>query len=484
MTTASDRQRQADRRPEGAAGRPSPRPDVPEVALPGPPAGPLRRVLMVARVFPPFQSVGHSLRVVKFIKYLPALGWLPSVLTIDDRKEYEGDRRQGSDSLLVEIPSGVNVERTRAGEPSWAFLERERRFGQRNWLTRIITKVTGGCRRWAYRNLLVPDRCVLWLPFAVHRGRRIVRTRDVEVIFATCPPYSASLVGACLKRVTGKPLVLDFRDDWVGTPWYASKGPVLRLVNRWLESLAVRAADKVILVTEWSRTSFLQRYPLQADKFVLIPNGCDLEEFTPANDAGPVPPAAGFTILHAGTLNDAANWGRTPAALFRALHAIVQRDPSLAGELRLAFTGALPQKQRQLVTELGLSSMVKELGFLPREEFLHVMQTAGMLLVINYDGYATLIPGKIYEYWAVGGPPILLLSCPGAASDLVQHYALGTSADPGDSDAIERAVLTAYQRSKTQAPMRVGTAGIERFDRKALAQQLGNVLSEQAGVRS
>ena len=440
---------------------------------------------MVARVFPPFQSIGHSVRVVKFIKYLPALGWLPSVLTIDDRKEYETDRRQGSDSLLAEIPAEVTIDRTPPGEPSWAFLEWERTFGRRNWLTKAIAKLTGGSRRWAYRNLLIPDRCLLWLPFAVLRGRQIVRARNVEVIFATCPPYSASLVGACLKLVTGKPLVLDFRDDWVGTPWYASKRPILRAINRWLESWVVGAADKVILVTEWSRNAFLRRYPSQApDKFELIPNGCDLEEFRAIGDGGAPPRASGFTILHAGTLNEAATWGRTPAALFRALRAMVDREPNLAGEVTLAFTGTLPPGQRQLVRELGLSSMVKELGFVPREEFLRVLRAAGMLLVINYDGYATLIPGKIYEYWAVGGPPILLLSCPGAATELVDHYGLGMSADLGDAEAIERALLTAYRRATSSDPMRVRTAGIERFDRKALARQLGNVLSEEAGVRS
>ena len=39
----------------------------------------LRKVLMLSYVFPPFFSVGGSIRVVKFVKYLPALGWLPMV---------------------------------------------------------------------------------------------------------------------------------------------------------------------------------------------------------------------------------------------------------------------------------------------------------------------------------------------------------------------------------------------------------------------
>ena len=49
----------------------------------------MKKVLIVSRAFPPFFPVGYSIRAAKFIKYLPSLGWLPSVLTVDDEKEFE-----------------------------------------------------------------------------------------------------------------------------------------------------------------------------------------------------------------------------------------------------------------------------------------------------------------------------------------------------------------------------------------------------------
>jgi hypothetical protein len=72
-----------------------------------------------------------------------------------------------------------------------------------------------------------------------------------------------------------------------------------------------------------------------------------------------------FTILHAGSLNDSRNWTRTPATLFQAVHQLLQREPDLAEKLTLAFTGVLPERQRQYVEEMGLSGVVRELGFLP-----------------------------------------------------------------------------------------------------------------------
>jgi glycosyltransferase involved in cell wall biosynthesis len=433
---------------------------------------------MIARVFPPFQSVGHSIRVVKFIKYLPALGWLPVVLTVDDRREYESDRKQGSETLLSEIPQEVSIYRTVGGEPSLKFLEKEKEFGQRNWLTRVIVKVLGGARRWAFRNIFLPDRGLVWLPFALRRGRQIVRSEGIDVIFATCPPHSATLIGVFLKLLTGKPLILDFRDDWIDTPWYHSMHRMRRMNERKLESWVVKTADKVILVTEWSKNAFQNRYPKESgEKFVFISNGVDLAEFAGLNALPTIPHNSRFTLLHAGTLNASKSWTRTPETLFQAVQTILQGQPELAEKLTLAFTGFLPEVCKQLVTEMGLSGVVKELGFLPRDEFLRLLYTSDVLLVINYEGCSTLIPGKIYEYWAIGGPPILLLSCSGAAAHFVEQHRLGLTVEPSDVAGIQQALLMVYRQSKTAAPLRMSTSGIEAYDRQALTVKLAQVLS-------
>jgi glycosyltransferase involved in cell wall biosynthesis len=156
----------------------------------------------------------------------------------------------------------------------------------------------------------------------------------------------------------------------------------------------------------------------------------------------------------------------------------MQQQPELVEKLTLAFTGLLPESQRRLVNEMGLSDVVKELGFLPLDDLLRLMNTSDMLLAINYEGFSTLIPGKIYEYWAVGGPLILLLSCPGAAASFVEQHSLGFTVDPSDVNGIQQAILTVYDRSKTVAPLRVSTAGIEAYDRQELTRKLAQILND------
>jgi len=438
----------------------------------------MKKVLMIARVFPPFRPVGHSIRVVKFIKYLPVLGWLPMVLTINDQQEYETMPKVGSESLLSEIEPQVKIYRTTAGEPSLKYIEKEKRFGQQNWLNRVIVKILGGTRRWAFRNIFLPDRYLMWLPFAVKCGLQIVRSEGTDVIFATCPPFSATLVGVFLKRLTGKPLILDFRDDWIDTPWYRSKPAFRRLIERILENWAVRSANKVILVTEWSKRAFICRYPTQhSDKFVLITNGCDLEDFAALNSMPKAPRNSKFTIVHAGALNVSKNWGRSVSGLFQAVYRLLQQKPELAEGLILIFAGDLPEEYRILAAEMGLSEVIKGVGHLPHDEVLRLIKSADLLLAYNYDGFSTLIPGKIYEYWAAGGPPILLLSCLGAAQELVEQRCLGITVSPDDVQAIEDAILTFYRRYEIGSPIQLSTAGIEEFDRKMLSNKLAQVLS-------
>ena len=439
----------------------------------------MKKVLMITRVFPPFSPVGHSIRVVKFIKYLPALGWLPVVLTIDDQQEYETMRKVGSETMLSEIETQVKIFRTTAGESTWEYLQKEQEFGRKNWLAKIIVKVLGGARRWSLKNLFLPDRYLGWLPFAVMRGRQVVSNEGIEVIFATCPPHSSAVVGTVLKLLTKKPLVLDFRDDWIDTPSYLSKPKMIRKINRILENWAVNTANEVILVTEWSRRAFQVRYPTQPeDKFTLVPNGCDLGEFPVLNNMDTTSHNSKFTIIYTGSLNVSKVWGRSPAGFFQAIQKILQEQPELKENFDIIFAGDLPEEFRELPDEMGISDVVQVLGQLPHNEIPRLTKSADLLLAINYEGWATLVPGKIYEYWAVGGPPILLLSCSGAASEFVEQHNLGFTVDPYDVDGICQVILNVYRQSKTAAPLRVSTTGIDAYDRQALTGKLAEVLSK------
>lgn len=439
---------------------------------------PVKKVLMIAYVFPPFFSVGGSIRVVKFIKYLTGLGWMPRVLTIDDRHEYDTQRKQGSETLFADIPDEVMIYRTSAGEPSVEFLERGRQAREKNKAAALLINTLRAMRNFARQYLLMPDEYLAWLPIAVRSGRKIIKREQIDVIFATVPPHSVTLTASLLRWLTRKPLVLDYRDDWIDTPWFKDKPWFKRFIERRMEWWAVTSASKVILVTDYSRNEFIKRYPRQPkDKFEFIPNGVDLVDFGGAKDI-PTGHAPGeeFTIVHAGLLSVSGGWHRNPRPLFTALKNLQIQNPELKGKLKMVFTGRLPEAYQEMVREMGLTDTVQEVGHLPQPEFIKLLKGSDLLLTINYDGFATLIPGKIYEYWAVGGPSILLLSVPGAASNLLDQYGLGLTASQHDADAIAAAILQVYQRREAGDPMHASLNGIEQYDRRALAEKLAATL--------
>ncbi len=440
-----------------------------------------RKVLMLAYVFPPFFSVGGSMRIVKFIKYLPASGWLPVVLTIDDKTEYSTQRREGSEALLADIPKSVKIYRTSPGEPSVEFLEKSRKAKRKNVFSAVALGGLSWLRRLARRLLLIPDENITWLPFALRTGRQIVDLEAIDVIFATCPPFSVAIIGSFLKYFTRRPLILDFRDDWVDTRWFNLKPWWVRQTNRLLEHWVVRYADKVILVTEWSRRAFVARYPKESEaKFAFISNGCDLEDYAGLRNATMEPQTAGFTIVHSGLLGTSQGWKRNPRPFFQALSILMKQNRDLASRLSVMFTGHLPEEFSSQLEDLGLSTVVTELGFVPRDEYARLLNAADILLAINYEDYPTLIPGKIYEYWAVSGPPILLLSVKGAAQSLVETHELGICVPPSDVDAIKDAILDTYQKRVGGTPRRIKPDGIEQYDRRFLAAKLAMNLSKLA----
>ena len=438
----------------------------------------VKKVLMIAYVFPPFFSIGGSIRVVKFIKYLPGLGWLPRVLTIDDRHEYDTQRKQGSETLFADVPDEVMIYRTSAGEPSVEFLERGRHARDKNKMAALLINTLRGLRNFARKYLLMPDEYLAWLPIAVRSGRNIIRREKIDVIFATVPPHSVTLTASLLRWLMRKPLILDYRDDWIDTPWFKDKPWFKRVIERRMEWWVVKSASRVILVTEYSRNEFIKRYPRQSkDKFVFIPNGVDLVDFKSAKDI-PTGHAPGeeFTIVHAGLLSVSGGWHRNPRPLFTALQQIQEQHPALKGKLKMVFTGQLPETYQDMVREMGLSDTVCEVGHLRQDGFIKTLKGADLLLTINYDGFATLIPGKIYEYWAVGGPAILLLSVPGAASALLEKHGLGLTASQHDANAIADAITQVYQRREAGDPMRANLDDIEQYDRPTLAKKLAATL--------
>src|SRR5262245_26111370 len=181
---------------------------------------PMKKALILAYRFPP-QGGGGVQRTLKFVKYLPAEGWLPVVQTVSNPLWPIEDR-----SLLAEVPPFVKVLRTRTFEferlgraaddlisgrgprAADAGVPGPAHRGRGNPARRMLKAVAGLVQR----HVLVPDPQIAWVPGAVLGSLATIRRERIALVYSSSPPNSCQVLGLLIKRLTGLPWVADLRD--------------------------------------------------------------------------------------------------------------------------------------------------------------------------------------------------------------------------------------------------------------------------------
>src|SRR5271157_5779826 len=166
---------------------------------------PSSRVLMVAYHFPPQAGSSGLLRSLKFCRYLPESGWLPTVLSVKPTAYERVDQ-----NMLREIPPEVSIIRTCA-------LDTRRHLALGN---RYVS--------W----MALPDRWASWCFSAVPSGLISIFRNRPDLIFTTFPIATAVLIGLILHRITGIPWVVDFRDSMTEDEY--PRDVRTRKVYRWI----------------------------------------------------------------------------------------------------------------------------------------------------------------------------------------------------------------------------------------------------------
>ncbi len=405
-----------------------------------------KKVLVIAYGFPPIAHAGVY-RTMRFCRYLPANGWRPTVITINESKDIHSDH-----SLMKRIPPEVRIHRTYILD-IWRMIQRYRARDARREAARAALSDPGSragvagavkrVERFFLSALLkifsIPDHMVFWIPFAVIRGIRLMRKEDFDVIFTTSPPHSEHLAGLILAKIFRKPWVADFRDPIVDNFHTEELFRIELWLHGLLERIIARFADTVILVTESHRQSLKNRYPAMGGKFVVVRNG-----FDPALFKNIQPDSFDrFTILFGGTL-----YGTISPDFF--IHGLARwletKDPSVRDNVQALFYGMGCEKAGALAHELGLEHVVRTSGLIPHDEIIRKQKGADLLLlIIGHDSKsAGVITSKLYEYMAVKRP-ILAIMQESEALDIIRDYGNFYHAPHDDYPSLLKALDNAYE---------------------------------------
>jgi glycosyltransferase involved in cell wall biosynthesis len=348
----------------------------------------------------------------------------PCRVVIRDRRT--GARLLSAVARLVRLIRGRRPAAEASGRAGRAIGTNARRFGLRDRIYQVLD-VIDNCKAWS---------CWVFLR-VVWRGM----LRRPAVIVVSGPPFSPMVAATLAALVLKVPLVLDFRDPWVG----GSSGPS-RLIARWrsrveraAEAFCVRRATGIVSTTHGIGREISERWAVPANRFYVVPNG-----FDPDAVIDEPAPTGRLSLLFAGTIY----LNRNPLNLLDAL-AVLAADPGVRREaLSLRFVGDCARWEGtplvELVASRGLRDIVAIDGEVSRETVLALTREANVLVNLA-QGQRMQVPGKLFEQAATKRAVLLVTEADSASAEIARGVRSIYVVDD-DAGAIA-AVLRALYRS-------------------------------------
>ena len=419
----------------------------------------MKKLLILSYYFPPM-GMGGTQRVASFVKYLPSLGWQPTVITVKQVAYH------ASDQAILKHIGNARIVRTGSLDPlrlaaKWHSQHAGYAGGSASSKQQLARK--------AINFMLLPDNKILWNPFLLHEARKLLAGEQFDAILSTGPPHSTHLAASKLAKRFRLPWIADFRDTWAGGDFQAKSTRAHTAIDGLLQKRVLHNADAVIAVSAGLADTLARSVPEAADKISIITNGYEPDDFgEPASE-----PNDFFRIAHIGTTGNFVQ----PALAIRAFRIFVEDAGLSPTEARLSFVGAdLDGKLQALIAESGISDSVEITGYVPHDQAVRYLQESDVLLFLA-SGHpsAGFIPGKTFEYLAAR-KPILALSEPIEGLHLLQKTGLVRHALPDDVPAAVNVLKAFFSEKQKGNAISPNDFDIQPYSRENLTRKLVAVL--------
>jgi glycosyltransferase involved in cell wall biosynthesis len=410
---------------------------------------------MIAFHFPPVAGSSGIQRTLRFVQHLPACGWEPVVLSAHPRAYADT-----SNDLLGAIAPGTVVDRAFALDTG-----RHLAFGGR------------------YPGFLArPDRWRSWALGAIPAGLRLIRRFRPEVIWSTYPIATAHLIGHRLHRLTGIPLVADFRDPMVQDGYPAD--PKTYRSFQHVERNVVGHAARLVFVAPSAQAMYRARYAdVPPERFALIENGYDEESFVEAESGLPSTPLnpGCFTLLHSGIVYPSE---RDPTALFEALGRMRHEGRVSAETLQLRFRAPVHgDLLHRLASQSNTSDLIEILPPIAYALALQEMLRADGLLVMQGANCNEQVPAKLYEYFRSGRPILGLADPAGDTAKVMIGAGVDHVAALENADSIEAAMTRYLADMRFGSAKSASTPALAEMSRRARTRALADVFESVSAAR-
>ncbi len=341
-------------------------------------------------------------------------------------------------------------------------------------------------RVWSYLapNAGTARRIINYLSFAATAILAALRLPRPDVLIATSPQFFCGWAGVLASRMRRVPFVLEIRDIWpegieaVG----ALQNRWLLRTLEWLERRMYCSAGHIVTVGNGYRDKIIEKAAV-ADRISVIPNGVDLELFTPR------PPEKEF--LQKWGLQDrfVCSWTGT-IGMTCGLEVLLEAANTLKQKGRtdicfcLVGDGALRKRLQEMVKEGGLGDMIVFVGRQPKDRMPSILASSHACLVHlkKHEHFEALIPSKIFEMLAMRRP--IIMGVRGQSLDIVNKAGAGVTMEPESAESLVKAVETLAD--DPELALRLGRAAREyvviNYNRDILADTFLRMLLDFVGM--
>jgi colanic acid/amylovoran biosynthesis glycosyltransferase len=195
----------------------------------------------------------------------------------------------------------------------------------------------------------------------------------------------------------------------------------------------IRAASKVVTVSDFNLRHLQQAYPDCAVRFARIYNGLDLDRLRLREQA----PAGAPLLLAVGRLVEKKGFDD----LLQACARLQALQLPLPWRCAIVGSGPLHVHLEQRIHALGLGQRVTMLGALPQQRVLELMREAAVLAApcnVSADGDRDGLPTVLLEAMALGCP--VVTTAVTGIPELVREGETGRLLPPRDIDALALAL--------------------------------------------
>ena len=224
-----------------------------------------KKILIVSYTFPPTHGIGGR-RWAKFAKYLSRLGYDINVLCSENTSKEESVWTKDTEGLkITTLPFNFPLS-----------------------VAYPVKKLTGKIkyRLNVQRLKLIDkgnyfDRTVFWEKQVQEKVSELINKNKIDCVIVTSGPFRLALHVIKLKKKFPKvKFIADFRDLWtedVEITSFSKLSPRRKEVEKGFEKETARLVDKIITVADELNNYFSSL--TIANKFVVIPNGYDPDDF-------------------------------------------------------------------------------------------------------------------------------------------------------------------------------------------------------------